>query len=131
MKIHMHRVVVALMMLSPISALAGSSVGTYAEARKIWEQSKNMDEYQAYTSEFVQFNNHFQIDMKSRCYAAGSGSVHLFLVITRRDGDSYALIDRVLSDVDTTKAICFRKAYTGVRVKAPPSAPFVLQMDIQ
>lgn len=131
MKMRMHRAVVALMMFAPIGALAGSSVGTYAEARKVWEQSKNTDQYQAYTSEFVQFNNHFQIDMKSRCYAAGSGSVHLFLIITHPDGESYALIDRVLSDVDTTKAICFKKAYTGVRAKVPPFTPFVLQMDIQ
>jgi hypothetical protein len=131
MEMHVYRAVIALMMLAPIGALAGSSVGTYAEARKVWEQSKSKAEYQAYASEFAQFNNHFQIDVKSGCYATGAGSVSLMLVITHPDGDPYAVIERVFSDVGTTKALCFEKAYSGVQARVPPFMPFVLQMDIR
>jgi hypothetical protein len=117
--------------LAPVGSLAGSPVGSYAEARKVWEQSKGKAEYQAYASEFAQFNNHFQIDEKSGCYAMGAGSVSLMLVITHPDGNSYAVIERVFSDVDTAEARCFKRAYSGVQTKVPPFMPFVLQMDMQ
>jgi hypothetical protein len=128
---HARAMVALMVVLAPIGALAGSPVGSYAEARKVWEQSKDKAEYQAYAVEFAQFNNHFQIDVKSGCYAMGAGPVNLMLVIKHPAGDPYAVVERVFSDVDTAKARCFRKAYSGVQTKVPPFMPFVVQMAMQ
>ncbi len=101
---------------------------SYSAARVLWEHTKGNGEYQAYASEFAQYNNHFHLDSKDGCYTLGSESVGLMLVITRPDGAEYALVENVLSDVDTPKARCFIKTYRGLRTKVPPFLPFVLQM---
>lgn len=80
--------------------------------------------------EFAQFNNHFHLDEKDGCYALGKEPVELMLVLTHREGDQFALIDQVLSDVDNAKASCFKKTYRGTRAKIPPFLPFVLQMKM-
>ena len=103
---------------------------TFPEARKIWEGSKDREEYGSYLAEFVQFNNHFHLDEKDGCYALATGPVELMLVITRPGDEGYAVIEQVLSNIDNAKAQCFRKSYSGIRIKVPPFLPFVLQMSM-
>ena len=122
-------VAVAVAALST-AAFAADSPERYADARALWEQTKDKTEYRAYAAEFAQFNNHFHLDEKDGCYGRASGRVSLMLVISRRDGDEFASVANVLSDVDNAKARCFKRTYTGVRTKAPPFLPFVLQMDM-
>jgi len=104
---------------------------TFAAAKKIWEQNKDRKEYQTYAAEFAQFSNSFRLDEKGGCYAMGKERVELMLVITRHQGDEYALIDQALSDIDSAKASCFKKSYGGIRTKVPSFQPFVMQMAFE
>ncbi len=103
---------------------------SYADAKALWLKSRETVEYQRYAAEFVQFNNHFHLDEKHGCYAIGSGAVDLMLVITHPEDGEFAVIQRVLSNIDNAKARCFQKSYRGVQTKVPPFVPFVLQMGI-
>lgn len=109
--------------------LAADRPMTFAAAKKIWEQTKNRKEYQTYTAEFAQFNNHFRLDERNGCYGISKEPVELMLVITHRQEQQYALIEGVLSNVDSPKALCFKKSYIGIQTKVPPFLPFVMQMS--
>lgn len=109
-------------------ALAADPPLQYADAKAIWEKSSARKDYQQYSAEFAQFNNHFHLDEKGGCYGLPQGPVNLMLVITPPAGDQFSVIQQVLSDVDNAKSQCFKKTYDGIRTKAPPFFPFVLQM---
>ena len=104
---------------------------TFSEANKIWEKSKDREDYQVYSTEFAQFSNHFRLDEKDGCYSLSEGSVELMLVITHIDGAEYAKIENVLSNVDNPKSDCFKGTYHGIPTKVPPFFPFVLQMSME
>ncbi|MGP8033180.1 MAG: hypothetical protein ACLPQ6_03460 [Steroidobacteraceae bacterium] len=118
----------ALAIAIATSAFGADAPHSYADALAIWEKHKATAEYQTYTSEFVQFNNHFHIDERSGCYSLGQEHVGLMLVITYAAGSEFAVVENVLSDVDSPKARCFVQAYRGLQTKVPPYVPFVLQM---
>jgi hypothetical protein len=113
------------------AAFAADTPISYSDAKAIWQQKRGTPEYQKYAAEFAQFNNHFHLDVRDGCYALGPGSVDLMLVITHPDNSQYAVIKRVLSNVDNAKARCFEKSYRGVPTKVPPFLPFVLQMNMR
>ena len=81
--------------------------------------------------QFSQFNNHFHLDEKDGCYTLASGPVNLLLVNSHPKNSEFAVIERVLSDVDNAKARCFEKAYRGINTKIPPFLPFVLQLGMR
>ena len=120
-----------VLVLAASVSLAADPPVNFAAAKKLWEETQGTKEYQSYAAEFAQFNNHFRLDEKGGCYAIDKERVELMLVITYRQGDQYGLIDRVLSNTDSTKASCFKKSYGGIRTKVPPFLPFVLQMTFQ
>lgn len=103
---------------------------SYADASAIWQRNRDTAQYKSYAAEFSQFNNHFHLDEKDGCYALGPKPVNLMLVIGRRGNDEFAVVERVLSDVDNAKARCFMKSYSGVSTKMPPFLPFVLQLSM-
>ncbi len=121
---------VGLALVISTAVFAGDSPHSYADAKAIWEQSKDTAAYQTYSTEFSQFNNHFHLDEKDGCYSLAPGPVNLMLVITHQDNGEFAVIEQVLSDVDNAKAHCFKMSYGGVRTKIPPFFPFVLQMTM-
>jgi len=102
----------------------------FQAAEAIWKASKDLPEYQTYSSEFIKFNNQFQLDTRDGCYALGKEIVGLMLVVTSRDSGRFAVVEQVLSGVDSEKARCFMKSYKGIRLLAPPFNPFVLQMTM-
>ncbi|MGO9934311.1 MAG: hypothetical protein ACLPV8_21190 [Steroidobacteraceae bacterium] len=112
------------------SSWAVDAPQSYADAKAIWQQHMNGTDYQTYSAEFAQFNNHFHLDEKDGCYALAPGPVNLMLVITHPSNDEFAVIDQVLSDVDNAKSRCFKNTYRGVRTKIPPFLPFVLQLGM-
>jgi hypothetical protein len=114
-----------------IRAYGGDVPGSFFDAQVDWKKNKDSPEYQTYTSEFVQFNNHFHIDEKSGCYALGKGEVTLMLVIGHDSGTEFADVKNVFSDSDSQKARCFVNAYRGLKTKVPPYVPFVLQMGFE
>ena len=121
---------VVLALVATGVTLAQDAPLSYADAKAVWERSRSMPEYQNYATEFSQFNNHFHLDEKGGCYQLASGPVNLMLIISRPDNSGFAVIERVLSDVDNAKARCFEKAYHGINTKVPPFLPFVLQLGM-
>jgi hypothetical protein len=125
------RIAAALAVIASSVAVADNAAPSYASAKAIWERSRDTSEYQNYAVEFSQFNNHFHLDEKDRCYALPSGPVNLLLVISHPGNSEFAVIARVLSDVDNAKARCFEKTYRGINTKIPPFLPFVLQLGMR
>ena len=119
-----------LLLVSSGWALAADPPLSFAKAKKIWESSSDRKEYQTYSQEFAQFNNHFHLDEKDGCYNLSKGPVELMLVITHDGSSQYATIEQVLTSVENAKAACFKKSYRGIRTKVPPFFPFVLQMGM-
>ncbi|MFZ6846543.1 hypothetical protein [Undibacterium sp. RuTC16W] len=126
----LNRVAAILAVVGTTIAFAADAPNSYLSAKATWERTKDDTKYQAYAAEFAQFNNHFHLDEKDGCYSLAPGPVNLMLVITRPAKSEYAVIERVLSDVENAKAQCFKKSYGGVKTKAPPFVPFVLQMQM-
>ena len=126
----MKAIAVAAVALIACVAFADEMPPSYAGAKAIWLRSRDTKEYQSYAAAFSQFNNHFHLDEKGGCYALASGPVNLMLVISRPQNSEFAVIERVLADVDNAKAQCFEKSYGGVQVKIPPFFPFVLQLGM-
>lgn len=126
----LNRIAAILSVACTTLAFAADAPSSYAAAQAAWQRTKDDANYQAYAAEFAQFNNHFHLDEKDGCYALARGPVNLMLVITHPANGEYAVIERVLSDVDNAKAQCFKKSYGGVKTKVPPFIPFVLQMQM-
>lgn len=123
--------IAALLTLMVSSSAWGASPNiSFSSAKKIWEASKGRSDYQTYADEFAQFNNYYHLDEKDGCYALGSEPVELMLIITHHGNGQYATIEKVLSNVDSPKARCFRKSYEGLGTKIPPFFPFVFQMTM-
>lgn len=125
-----NRTLGALTAVLVATAFAADAPRGYADAKTMWEKSKDKPEYQTYASEFTQYNNHFRLDEKDGCYALSPGPVNLMLVITNPAKGEFAVVESVLSDVDNAKSQCFKKSYGGIRTKIPPYLPFVLQMSM-
>jgi hypothetical protein len=123
--------IAAVLLALAISAIAWAGTPqSYADAKAIWQQHMNGADYQTYSAEFAQFNNHFHLDEKDGCYALAPGPVNLMLVISHAGNDEFAVIEQVLSDVDNAKSRCFKNTYRGIHTKIPPFFPFVLQMGM-
>ena len=124
------KIAVAISLMACTTAFAAGAPSSYEEAKAAWLKERERADYQDYLTGFAQFNNHFQLDSKDGCYALDPGPVELMLVISHPDNDEYAVIERVLSNVDNAKSRCFEKTYRGIRTKIPPFLPFVLQMHM-
>ncbi len=111
-------------------AFAAGGPSSYAEAEAAWKSSRDKPLHQAYAEEFIQFNNFHRLDEKDGCYALSPGPVNLYLVITHTRGEQFARVERVVSSVNNQKASCFKRTYEGLRTKAPPFAPFVMQLGM-
>jgi hypothetical protein len=121
---------VASMLIFSTVTFAADASRSYADAKAAWVRHRDAAEYQRYAGQFAQFNNHFHLDEKDGCYSLAAGPVNLMLVIAHPENSEFAVIERVLSDVDNAKARCFEKSYQGVQTKIPPFLPFVLQMSM-
>jgi len=131
-EVQMIRRIAGLFALAACGAAMGADTPrSYVDAEAIWRSSRENTDYQAYVSEFTQYNNSLHLDERDGCYAQPRGLVTLMLVISRADADGFATIERVFSDVDNAKARCFQRSYTGVRTKLPPFLPFILQLSMQ
>ena len=93
------RIAVALALVASSATFADDAPRSYADAAAIWQRSRNTAEYQKYSNEFTQFNNHFHLDEKDGCYALAPGPVNLMLVISHQDNDEFAVIEQVLSEI--------------------------------
>jgi hypothetical protein len=106
-------------------ALPAFALPSFSEAEELWKKNKDKPGYTEYQGEFVQYNNHFHLDTKDNCFAK-DGPVNMYLIITAQ-----AVVESVVTDIDNEQARCFKHTYTGLRVKAPPFSPLIINMRMQ
>jgi len=124
--------IVGVLALAICGVATGAEVpGSFADARAIWQSSRENAEYQNYVDQFTQYSNSLRLDERNGCHSLAAGTVTLMLVVARADADGFATIERVFYDVDNAKARCFERSYAGVRTKVPPFLPFVLQVRME
>jgi len=113
------------------SSYSLASEFTYNKAEQNWQENKKTAAYQAYTSEFVQYSNAHKLDTRLGCYDLGSETVIQYLIINLGSSKKYAIVEDVVSNINTPKSRCFTDSYKGLQVKKPPYLPFVLQMEFK
>jgi hypothetical protein len=109
-------------------ATAAEPPRSYQDAEAIWIRTRDKIEYQAYAAEFAQFNNALRLDERGDCYSLTGGTVNLMLLISGARDDGFAVVEGVFYDANNAKARCFERSFSGIRTKAPPFLPFVLQL---
>lgn len=72
-----------------------------------------------YEDESLKFNDANKLDMKGDCHGKSIHPVTIVLVL-----DAAGRVTSSTTDVDNSKAACFRTAYAGVTFPKPPSAPY-------
>jgi len=103
-----------------------ASPHNYSSALSLWEQHKEKPEFAAYGKAFIDAQNAQQLDDNSGCYRKGVGqAVDLLLVV-----DAAGRISEAYADSNIPKAVCFRAAYAGAQMPAPPFSPFVMRMKM-
>ena len=123
-------VAVALVLLTATGLTpAADSELSFADAKAVWEASKDRKEYLAYASQFLQRVSQVRSDTLNGCYALGKDPLELMLVVAHRDSEQYVVVE-VLSNVESEKAQCIRRSYSGFPMQAPPFFPFVLRMGV-
>ena len=114
-----------------VSSFAQNVPDSYEQAKTIWEKTKDSSEFSAYMEDFLQYNNYYRLDEINNCYKLSKGPVDLILVITHKSVQKYAQIQYTFTDVNNTKAQCFKQTYTGLNIKVPPYSPFVIKLKMQ
>ncbi len=114
--------------LIALSLQACSDGLSVADAKKLWEQSKDLKSYRQYSEEFANFNNYHHLDEKDGCYSLGAGSVTMYFIIKPKPNSEFSVIEQVATEVVNAKSQCFKNTYTGIPTKVTPFAPFVMKM---
>lgn len=73
----------------------------------------------AYETETLAFNNKHKLDEKGNCHGKSIYPVTIILLL-----DAEGRVTSSTTDVENTKAQCFRKAYADVKFPRPPVAPY-------
>lgn len=107
-------------------AIAPQRIGSYAPADELWEQSIKRAEYRVYHRAFIASQNQQRLDDNSGCYPKGPGQTVLLILLVDADG----VISEAYADSTVVKAECFRAAYLGARMPAPPFSPFPVKMQM-
>ena len=72
-----------------------------------------------YEDESIAHNNKLKLDEKGNCHAKAKAPVTIILLL-----DASGRVTSTHTDVENSKAACFRKAYAGAQFPAPPMAPY-------
>jgi hypothetical protein len=73
----------------------------------------------AYETETLRFNNENKLDEKGNCHGKSIYPITIILVL-----DSSGRVTSSTTDVENSKAACFRAAYANVQFPKPPIAPY-------
>lgn len=124
------RVLVAALFTScALGACATATRGgaDYESVFRLWREAKSRIEYSPYRHVFIDAQNARRLDDDSGCYEKGVGvTVQLILVV-----GATGKIERAFADNSSEKANCFRKAYLGAQMPAPPFSPFPMKLTMQ
>jgi hypothetical protein len=72
-----------------------------------------------YETETLAFNNTHKLDEKGNCHGKSMYPVTIILML-----DAAGRVTGSTTDVENSKAACFRAAYAGVQFPKPPIAPY-------
>lgn len=72
-----------------------------------------------YENDSIAFNNERKLDEKGNCHGKSKYPVTIVLVL-----DDSGKVTNTWTDVENSKAACFRAAYAGVSFPKPPIAPY-------
>jgi hypothetical protein len=72
-----------------------------------------------YENESLAFNNVQKLDEKGNCHGKSIYPVTIILVL-----DASGRVTSSTTDVENSKAACFRNAYANVQFPKPPVAPY-------
>jgi len=125
-----YKTIIAKGMLLVTTYCQGSGF-SYSEAEQHWQENKETSAYRTYASEFIKYSQAHRMDTNLGCYDLGSEPVKQYLIIKLGNSRKFALVEDVVSKVDTPKSRCFIDSYKGVQVKTPPYLPFILQMEFR
>jgi len=117
---------ILLSVLTLIFINASAQALNFAGAAKVWNVGKDKPGYDAYSNEFVAYNNQAHLDEKSGCYKISPEPVTLLLVF-----NASGRVETVLASESTSKADCFAHSYRGIQLSKPPFAPFVLKLTMK
>ena len=73
----------------------------------------------AYETASLAFNNEKKLDEKGNCHGKSIHPVTIMLIL-----DASGRVTSTMTDVENSKAACFRQAYAGVQFPKPPIAPY-------
>jgi hypothetical protein len=123
------RVLVAALIISvALGACATPSRGgaNYESAFKLWREARSRTDFSRYNSIFINAQNTQRLDDDSGCYEKGVGvTVQLILVV-----GATGKIEQTFADNSSEKANCFRKAYLGAQMPAPPFSPIPMKLTM-
>lgn len=77
------------------------------------------DKATKYEAETLRFNNEKNLDAKGDCHGKSIYPITIILVL-----DANGRVSSSTTDVENSKAACFRKAYADVQFPKPPVAPY-------
>ena len=101
-------------------------VADYESAFKLWGKVNSRADFSSYNSIFIDAQNAQRLDDDSGCYEKGVGvTVQLILVV-----GATGKIEHTFSDNSSEKANCFRKAYLGAQMPAPPFSPIPIKLTM-
>jgi hypothetical protein len=77
------------------------------------------DKATKYEAETLAFNNAQRLDEKGNCHGKSMYPITIILVL-----DGAGRVTSSTTDVENSKAACFRKAYASVQFPKPPMSPY-------
>lgn len=72
-----------------------------------------------YEDESIAFNNAQKLDEKGNCHGKSKYPVTIMLLL-----DANGKVTNTMTDVENSKAACFRQTYASVQFPKPPIAPY-------
>ncbi|MBV6323148.1 hypothetical protein [Duganella violaceipulchra] len=84
------------------------------------------DKASKYEEVSINFNNSNKLDERGNCHDKSKYPVVIVLTL-----DSAGKVIRSTTDVDNSKAECFRQAYASAQLPAPPFAPYLKPIKLR
>ncbi|MQA21950.1 hypothetical protein [Rugamonas rivuli] len=84
------------------------------------------DKASKYEDVSINFNNTNKLDERGNCHDKSKYPVVIVLTL-----DASGKVIRTTTDVENSKAACFRQAYASVQLPAPPFAPYLKPIKLR
>ena len=117
---------ISLVVFTTGCATTSKTYKDFESAETLLFSSKEKPEYVTYLVEFIDSQNKQRLDDDSGCYQIEKGTKVKLILTVNKEG----VISSSDTSTDTNKAKCFRKAYLGAKMPAPPFAPIAIELNM-